>query len=407
MQRTLQASESSLLQKTTIMKKIISYVFAGMVGGFITLGGNMYFMDTYTMTEKRTESLAQTVKNINVAPITNAVPIDFTEAAQLGMPAVVHIKSTASLRQGQTPSDPFSFFFGDGFEDFFGGGSPFGDMGPRQGTGSGVIYSSDGYIVTNNHVIEFAEEIEVTLFDDRKFKAKLVGRYPEADLAVLQIEASGLPVMRLADSDKAQVGQWVLAIGNPFDLTSTVTAGIISAKGRDIDIIKSNAAIESFIQTDAAVNPGNSGGALVDASGNLLGINTAISTRTGVFEGYSFAIPTNIMKDIVEDIIIHGDYQKGFLGVEVSDLDSDYAKELRLNIKKGVVVESLIEGGAAQFAGVLPKDVITSVNGKNVSNAPEMIEILSQAKADEVVALTIIRNDRTFELSVKLKGENR
>ena len=145
----------------------------------------------------------------------------------------------------------------------------------------------------------------------------------------------------------------------------------------------------------------------MDASGNLLGVNTAISTRTGVFEGYSFAIPTNIMKDIVEDIIIHGDYQKGFLGVEVSDLDSDYAKELRLNVIKGVVVESLIDGGAAQFAGVLPKDVITSVNGKNVSNAPEMIEILSQAKAEEVVALTIIRNDRTFELSVKLKGKNR
>jgi S1-C subfamily serine protease len=329
------------------MKKIISYVFAGMVGGLITLGGNMYFVDTCTMTLKKQESLAQVVKNINVPPTSNAVPVDFTEAAQRGMPAVVHIKSTSNPRKGQaqTPSDPFSFFFGDGFEDFFGGGSPFGGgMGPRQGTGSGVIYSADGYIVTNNHVIEFADEIEVTLFDDRKFKAKLIGRYPDADLAVLQIEASGLPTIQLADSDKAQVGEWVLAIGNPFDLTSTVTAGIISAKGRDIDIIKSNAAIESFIQTDAAVNPGNSGGALVDASGKLLGINTAISTRTGVFEGYSFAIPTNIMKDIVEDIIIHGDYQKGFLGVEVSDLDSDYAKELRLKINEGVVVESLTEG---------------------------------------------------------------
>jgi S1-C subfamily serine protease len=407
MQPSLQASESSFLQQPSIMKKIISYVFAGMLGGLITLSGNMYFMNTYNKTPQKQESLAQSVKNINVAPIANAVPIDFTAAAQRGMPAVVHIKSTAAPRKGQTPSDPFSFFFGDGFEDFFGGGSPFGGMGPRQGSGSGVIYSDDGYIVTNNHVIEFADEIEVTLFDDRKFKAKLVGRYPDADLAVLQIEASGLPTMRLADSDKAQVGQWVLAIGNPFDLTSTVTAGIISAKGRDIDIIKSNAAIESFIQTDAAVNPGNSGGALVDASGNLLGINTAISTRTGVFEGYSFAIPTNIMKDIVEDIINHGDYQKGYLGVEISDLDSDYAEELRLSITEGVVVESLTDGGAAQFAGVLPKDVITAVNGKSVSNAPEMIEMLSQSKADDVLALTIIRNDRIFELPVKLKGEGR
>jgi len=410
MQPTLQASESSFLQQPNIMKKIISYVFAGMVGGLITIIGNVYFVNTLhnrDMTTIKSESLAQSVRNINVAPMANAVPIDFTEAAQRGMPAVVHIKSTASPKKGQRPSDPFSFFFGEGFEDFFGGGSPFGGMGPRQGTGSGVIYSDDGYIVTNNHVIEFADEIEVTLFDDRKFAAKLVGRYPEADLAVLQIEASGLPTMRLANSDKAQVGQWVLAIGNPFDLTSTVTAGIISAKGRDIDIIKSNAAIESFIQTDAAVNPGNSGGALVDASGNLLGINTAISTRTGVFEGYSFAIPANIMKDIVEDIIVHGDYQKGFLGVEISDLDSDYAEELRLSITKGVVVESLTNGGAAQFAGILPKDVITAVNGKNVSNAPEMIEMLSQSKSDELITLTIVRNDRTFDVSVKLKGENR
>lgn len=391
------------------MKKIISYVLAGMVGGFITLGGNICLVNSDTMTEKRTESLAKVIKNINVAPMANAVQVDFTEAARRGMPSVVHIKSTASInpKKGQTPSDPFSFFFGEGFGDLFGGGTPFGDSGPRQGSGSGVIYSSDGYIVTNNHVIEFAEEIEVTLFDDRKFKAKIVGRYPDADLAVLQIEASGLPTMELADSDKAQVGQWILAIGNPFDLTSTVTAGIISAKGRDIDIIKSNAAIESFIQTDAAVNPGNSGGALVDASGKLLGINTAISTRTGVFEGYSFAIPTNIMKDIVEDIITHGDYQKGFLGVEISDLDSDYAQELRLSITKGVVVENLTDGGAAQFAGVLPKDVITKVNGKIVSSAPETIEMLSQAKANDVVTLTITRNDRTFELPVKLKGGNK
>jgi len=390
------------------MKNIISYIFAGMVGGLITICGNVYFINTelLTKTPQTTESLVQVIKNINVAPSANAVPFDFREAAQLGMPAVVHIKSTANpTKNKQQATDPFQFFFGDGFEDFFGGGSPFGGgMGPRQGSGSGVIYSSDGYIVTNNHVIEFADEIEVTLFDDRKFKAELIGTYPDADLAVLRIEAANLPTLRIADSDKAQVGQWVLAIGNPFDLTSTVTAGIISAKGRDIDIIKSNAAIESFIQTDAAVNPGNSGGALVDAEGRLLGINTAISTRTGVFEGYSFAIPAKIMTGIVDDIITYGDYQKGVLGVEISDLDSDYAQELRLTITEGVVIEKVTDGSAAQYAGVLPLDVITAVNGKNVSSAPEMIEILSLAKSGDTVALTITRNARTFEIAVKLKN---
>lgn len=379
-----------------------------MVGGLITLSGNMYFTNTNISveTEESTESLARAVRNINVRPMANAVPFDFTEAAKLGMPTVVHIKSTANPTKGQQQAtDPFQFFFGDGFEDFFGGGSPFGGGGgPRQGSGSGVIYSSDGYIVTNNHVIEFADEIEVTLFDDRKFKATLVGTYPDADLAVLRIEATGLPTLRIADSDKAQVGEWVLAIGNPFDLTSTVTAGIISAKGRDIDIIKSNAAIESFIQTDAAVNPGNSGGALVDAEGRLLGINTAISTHTGVFEGYSFAIPAKIMTGIVDDIITYGDYQKGFLGVEISDLDSDYAEELRLKIIEGVVVEKVTDGGAAQYAGILPLDVITSVDGKSVSNGPELIEILSLAKSGDTVALTITRNARTFEIPVKLKN---
>lgn len=388
------------------MKNFLSYILAGLIGGLITLGGNMYLnINTLTTSnsEAKTDYFSKTVRNVNVAPTANAVPFDFTLAAEKGMPAVVHIKATAAPAKRQAPAtDPFRFFFGDGFEDFF-GGAPFG--GPRQGTGSGVIYTDDGYIITNNHVIEFADDIEVTLFDDRKFKASLVGTYPDADLAVLRIEAQNLPTMRIADSDKAKVGEWVLAIGNPFDLTSTVTAGIISAKGRDIDIIKSNAAIESFIQTDAAVNPGNSGGALVTAEGDLLGINTAISTRTGVFEGYSFAIPSKLMISIVDDIITYGDYQRGFLGIEISDLDSDYAEELRLNFEKGVVVEGLSDGGAAQFAGILPRDVITSVDGRSVENAPQLIEMLSQKKANETVALTIHRNGRTFELPVKLKAK--
>lgn len=381
------------------MKNIFTYVFAGIVGGLITLCGNMYFMNLRKDTSLSEKSYAQTVRNVNVSPKLNAAPFDFKEAAKKGMPAVVHIKSITKRSQNGATTDPFSFFFGNGFSPF-GGALP-----PQQGSGSGVIYTQDGYIVTNNHVVESADELEVTLFDNKKFKAKLVGAYPNADLAVLKIEATGLSTMKIADSNLAEVGEWVLAIGNPFDLTSTVTAGIISAKGRDIDIIKSSSAIESFIQTDAVVNPGNSGGALVDANGNLLGINTAISTHTGVFEGYSFAIPCNIMTDIVNDIIKYGNYRRGFLGVEISELDSDYAKELRLNITQGLVVESLVDGGAAQYAGLLPQDVITAVNQNIVTSASQLVEMLSQSKANEAVTLTIHRNGRTFELPITLKAK--
>lgn len=393
------------------IKSFFAFIGAGIIGGLITLGGNFYLQSPNNISENASQNFAQKVKNINVAPAANAVPFDFTRAAEVGMPAVVHIKSTAGSTRNQSqnqPTDPFQFFFGDSFGELFGQGSPFGGgggLGLRQGSGSGVIYSDDGYIVTNNHVIEFADEIEVTLFDDRKFAATLVGSYPEADVAVLKIDATGLPTLEVADSDRAKVGQWVVAIGNPFDLTSTVTAGIISAKGRDIDIIKSNAAIESFIQTDAVVNPGNSGGALLNADGKLLGINTAISTRTGVFEGYSFAIPAKIMQDIVEDIINFGDYRRGFLGVEISDLDKEYAAELKADVSKGVVIEKLVPAGAAEFAGALPRDIITAADGKGVGNAAELIQMLSRAKAGETVNLTIIRKGRTFELPVVLKAK--
>lgn len=387
------------------MKNIFPHLISGAVGGLtVLLAGYFMWQQPVRQTPGMTENFARTVRNLNVAPAAAPVPFDFKEAAKAGMPAVVHIKAVANpVKSRRAPSsDPFSFFFGDFF-----GEMPFGGFGPQQGTGSGVIYSTDGYIVTNNHVVEYADEIEVTLFDNRKFSAVLTGSYPNADLAVLKIEAKDLPVLPVADSKTAQVGEWVLAIGNPFDLTSTVTAGIISAKGRDIDIIKGSAAIESFIQTDAVVNPGNSGGALVNAQGRLLGINTAISTRTGVFEGYSFAIPAEIMTDIADDIIQYGDYRRGFLGVEISDLDAEYAAELGTDITSGVVVEKLTDGGAAQYAGVLPKDIITAVNGQSVADAPQMIEMLSRAKSGDIVTLTIRRNDRIFEVSPVLREQKR
>ena len=377
------------------MKNLFSLVLAGIIGGMVTLSGVYLFQPATTQnTQINNEPFAKTISNnVNVKAGSIAAPASFTEAAEKAMPSVVHIKATSGSRNSQSQSnDPFDFFFGNPDR----GGS-------RGGTGSGVIYSSDGYIVTNNHVVEDANEIEVTLFDNRTYKATVIGTDTQTDLAVLKIEATRLPVLKKADSDRARVGEWVLAVGNPFELNSTVTAGIISAKGRDINIIKGNTAIESFIQTDAAVNPGNSGGALVDATGRLLGINTAIATQTGSYAGYSFAIPVNIMTKIAEDIIEYGSYQRGFLGINILDLDNELADDLGLNITQGVVVQRTVEGGAAQYAGLLPNDVITKVNGSIVNTAPELQELVGRKRVGDTLTLTINRAGKVKEIPVKLK----
>ncbi len=388
------------------MKKIFSLVLAGMVGGLITLGGFLFLQKEQEQPGiSYYQQFAKPVNNVNVGKgaLFN-VPFDFTEAAAKATPAVVHIsakESEIAARNKKPQTDPFYRFFGD---DSFFDNPLFNFNLPQQGTGSGVIYTEDGYIITNNHVVEFADEIEVTTIDNRKYKANMVGTYPEGDLAVLKIEAKNLPMLQLADSDKARIGEWVLAVGNPLELNSTVTAGIISAKGRDINIIRGKAPIESFIQTDAAVNPGNSGGALVDANGRLLGINTAIATKTGYFEGYSFAIPINLAIKIVNDIIKNGNYDRGFLGINIADLDNETAVELGIDISQGVLVASLVDGGAAQYAGVLPNDVIIEANSKPVRTSPDLLEIVGGAKAGETVTLTINRYGKVVTLPVKLKS---
>jgi serine protease Do len=384
------------------MKQVLSFVLAGVVGGLVVLGGLQVLSP-----DKSWSITSPDPVNLQPRAITYSSAkglIDFREAAALARPAVVHISAIESrqraIERGRQ-NNPFHRFFG---EDFF-FGAPFEDMyRPRQGSGSGVIYTSDGYIVTNNHVIEFADELEVTLFDNRKFRAKVVGSYPKTDLAILKIEASGLPVLPLADSDAAEVGEWVLAVGNPMNLTSTVTAGIISAKGRNINIINQRDAIESFIQTDAAVNPGNSGGALVNAQGHLLGINTAISSRTGSFEGYSFAIPVNIVRKIADDIIEYGSFQRAYLGVSIFELDSDYAAQAGLNFTQGVVVDRLEEGGSAQYAGLLPQDVIVAVDGRSVKSIPELQEIVGRSKVGDIISVTIYRNGSKQDIPVRLKA---
>ncbi len=384
------------------MKNILSLVFAGIIGGLITLGGFQLMQD------KGTVELPTAKKVSTTAPISignKLAPLNFTEAANLAMPTVVHIKASKSRNQAQSRrgeeeqrgESMLDFFFESPF-----GGSPFG-RGEQKGTGSGVIISEDGYIVTNKHVVDFANNLEVTLFDDRTFKATKIGIDPRTDLAVIKIDSENLPTVEFANSDAAQVGEWVLAVGNPFDLTSTVTAGIISAKGRSIGVIKDRQAIENFIQTDAVVNPGNSGGALVDLDGRLVGINTAIATPTGTFAGYSFAIPSNMVMDITEHIIEHGGPRVA-LGVKVSDVDKDFAEEKSLSVNSGVYIEELVDGGAAQYAGVLPNDVITRVDGAHIADALVLIDIISKAKVGEVLELTVNRDGRTKNIQVTLKA---
>jgi len=380
------------------MKKLFALVTAGIVGGLMALGGAYFLNAQFSPPSTPVSTYAQPVnQRLNVSTKTNAVPFDFTAAAEKAMPVVVHIASfqgnSTARNQQRNRSNPFEEFFGNP-----------NDPSLRQGSGSGVIISSDGYIVTNNHVVENAGQVEVTLFDNRKFQAEVIGTDLQTDMAVLKIDAHHLPTLQYSDSDNARVGEWVMAVGNPFDLTSTVTAGIISAKGRNINVISGNRSIEAFIQTDAAVNPGNSGGALVDANGKLLGINTAIATRTGSFSGYSFAIPINMVQKITEDIIEYGSFQRAFLGINITELDSDRAEEFGLNFTQGVVIEELIDGGAAQYAGLLPRDVITAVEGKVVKSVPELQEIIGRARVGDTITVSVMRKGKRKEIPIELKA---
>jgi Do/DeqQ family serine protease len=273
------------------------------------------------------------------------------------------------------------------------------------GSGSGVIISDDGYIVTNNHVIADADQIEVTLNDKRTYKGKLIGTDPNTDIAVIKIDETAMPFVAFSNSDDIKVGEWVLAVGNPFNLTSTVTAGIVSAKGRNIDIIQSNYKIESFIQTDAAVNPGNSGGALVNTNGELVGINTAIQTHTGSFEGYSFAIPSNLVKKVAMDLIEFGTVQRGLLGVNIREIDASFADQKGLKQLEGVWVEGSTPGSAAEDAGIRQGDVILKVGETSVNTVAGLQEHIGLYRPGDKVTLTIKRNGELKELTATLKNK--
>lgn len=342
----------------------------------------------------------------------NFKPLDFTNTVDKVVNSVVHIRTSSinnKIRHSQQ-TDPFQD--NDIFRYFFGPQNQ-GNSNRRQqpkvqiGSGSGVIINSKGYIVTNNHVIENADDIEVTLYDNRNYKAKVIGTDPSTDLALIQIKAKDLPALALVNSDEVKVGEWVLAIGNPFSLNSTVTAGIVSAKARNINILRDrNYSVESFIQTDAAINPGNSGGALVNLQGGLIGINTAIASPTGVYTGYGFAVPSNIVNKIIEDLLKYGVVQRGVLGVMIKSVDGDLAKEMDLDVTEGVYIDSIMVNSAAEKGGLKKGDVITAIDDEKTNSSPQLQEIIAVHRPGDKIKLKVDRQGKTIDLTVTLNNKS-
>lgn len=391
------------------MKRFGALMLAAIMGSAITI------FATQWLNEGKNQGVK--IEHISGVPISQVaytknskgefVPMDFTVTAEKVTKAVVHIRSTAqaaTARRNQEIPEQFRQFF---FQE---------PQGPSQSTGSGVIINEGGYIVTNNHVVDNADIVEVTLYDNRQVKAEVIGTDPDTDLAVLRINEKQLPYLSFVNSDNAKVGEWVLAVGNPFNLNSTVTAGIISAKGRDINIINRNnasqggrTAIESFIQTDAAINPGNSGGALVDLNGGLLGINTAIASPTGSYSGYGFAVPANLVSKVVEDLIAYGTVQRGWLGIQVQNINSEFSKENDLTVNEGAFVAGYgndPDKSAAKEAGIKEGDVVTKLDETPIKSSSALIEYIGQKRPGDKVKVLVNRKGKELTYTVTLKNRD-
>jgi len=372
------------------MKEYIKILTIGLISGIIVLGGQQILNHdnevSTNITDSRTEikpsNIQQVSINNNAANSSVELP-NFKMAANKTLHSVVYILTEFSQK-----SSVYDDYFN--INDFFGRRS----NSVLKASGSGVIISSDGYIVTNNHVVQEADKISITLNDKRTYEARVIGTDPTTDLALLKIEEKGLTYVNFGNSDNVQVGDWVLAVGNPFNLTSTVTAGIISAKARNINILGANTAIESFLQTDAVVNPGNSGGALVDINGDLVGINAAIASRTGSYIGYSFAIPVSIVKKVVKDLKEYGTIQRAYLGITIDEVNAKNAKKLGLDSIRGVLVETVLEDGAASKAGIRDGAVILSVDGFAVNSPSELLEKIGLHRPGYKVKLEVVQNHK-------------
>ncbi len=390
---------------------IVGLTLSAILGGGVAVG-------SYKLLEEETTNASITQEQVlypnvrytsEMRSSTSIVPegINFVKAAQVSTPAVVHVMTEYSAIASSRGSNPMDQFLREFYGDGFGERVP---RGPQMGSGSGVIIASNGYIVTNNHVIDRADKIEVVMDDKRKFEATLVGRDPNTDIALLKIKADRLPVIRYGSSDELQIGEWVLAVGNPMNLTSTVTAGIVSAKGRNIDILERNNpnggeySIESFIQTDAAVNPGNSGGALVNLNGDLVGINTAIASQTGMFAGYSFAVPSSIVSKVVDDLIRYGEVQRALLGARIQEIDAALAKEKNLKNLTGVYLLEIVENSAAKDAGLEAGDVVTQINGYTVNKSSQFLEQIARYRPGDKVKVTYVRDGEERSANATLKN---
>ncbi|HVW98510.1 MAG TPA: Do family serine endopeptidase [Mucilaginibacter sp.] len=407
------------------MKKFGLTLLTAFVGGAMALGAykvienkyadNMSFEDKQKVYYATSNHLTPSPNSI----VSSAGQVDFTQAAAAVTPAVVYIRTTYSNDSGNDQQSELQRMFGDMF------GQRMRPSGPQMASGSGVIISPDGYIVTNNHVVEKATKIDIVTNDHRNYSAKVIGTDPSTDLALIKIDAHNLPIVKLGNSDAVKVGEWVLAVGNPFKLTSTVTAGIVSAKGRGIGIIgtedqdqnpfgrtqyqsnqpKLNKAIESFIQTDAAINPGNSGGALVNTNGELIGINSAIASHTGSYEGYGFAIPINLAKKVLDDIEKYGAVKRGYVGISFAELNQDNAKELNINRTYGLYVNSVMPNSGASQAGLKEGDIITKVEGNTVYESSDLQERVGRMRPGDKIDLTVLRDGKEKNFTVTLKAD--
>lgn len=384
-------------------KNIISVVLLGFLGGLGAFGlAHYYFPNDVEQaiivnTNPSPNGFAQVVSNTGI-PNSELPSQGFVEASEKTINTVVHVTTQFTPNYEMDP-----------FMEFFWGGRV--EAQPQVGTGSGVIISEDGYIVTNNHVIDKADKIEVTLNNKQSYSAEVIGTDLSTDIALLKIDAKALPFIGFGNSDEVKIGQWVLAVGNPFNLTSTVTAGIVSAKARSINILKGDPRnnifpLEAFIQTDAAVNPGNSGGALVDINGNLIGINTAIASRTGSYSGYSFAVPSNIVNKVTKDLLEFGEVKRAYLGVIIENIDQNKANELKLNNTNGVYIAEATNNGAANEAGLEKGDVILKIGESAVNNVPELQEQIAKYRPGDKILITYKRDNKEQSTLATLKDNS-
>jgi serine protease Do len=378
------------MKENSMFKK---WFLVALVAGFFGFGGAWVFQKFNSNQSIITQSpLNFLPKHVSYAANAGA-SLDFVKASEIATPCVVFIKTTSEVQR----TSGFGWFF-----DF----DPFGSIGEVASTGSGVIISKDGYIVTNNHVVKGAKTIEVVLNKNkRSFKASLIGSHPSSDLALLKIEANNLPFIQFANSEQLKIGEWVVAVGNPFNLTSTVTAGIVSAKGRNISIVSDQFPIESFIQTDAAINPGNSGGALVDLNGNLVGINTAIASKTGSYVGYGFAIPSKIVAKIIKDLKEFGTVQRAFSGIGVEDIEGELADKYK-NQQTGVYVNSVSESCPDAKKYIEKSDIILQINQHDIDNKSMFDEQMAYYRPGDKINITLLREGKTLEKTIELVNED-